>query len=171
MDRLDKLELITKRLMRRARKRATAIITPYPISNAAFGDNVKGSILRYMFPCDGVVTKGLIRFGAKPKKEVSVEVKIFNEQISFSKGFAIEKKLFSITPDFEVKTGDCLDIILNPNEENVSEVWVAFLWKPTVADVEAKSFLIADLEKALEIETQELLEEGEAVERIRTDNR
>ena len=58
--RIDFIEQIVSRLTRRAKTTATAIVTPYPISNAVFGDDVRGAILRYMFPCEGVITKNCI---------------------------------------------------------------------------------------------------------------
>lgn len=147
--RMENLEKVTERLMRRAHKRTTALITPYPISNAVFGDKVEGPILRYMFPCDGVVTKGFVRLGQKPKKDVAVEVKMFNEAGSTSRGFTIDKKSLSIEPNLKVKSGDCLELSLIPGEEVVTEIWIAFLWKPTMNDVEVKSFLIEELENDL----------------------
>jgi hypothetical protein len=136
--------------MRRAHKRAVALITPYPISNAVFGDKVEGVVLRYMFPCDGVISKGIIKINLKPKKEVIVGVKISNETGSASKGFVLEKKVSVIEPNLKVVAGDCLEIAVAPTEEVVNEVWISFLWRPSIADVEAKSYLIEDLEKMIE---------------------
>ncbi len=149
-ERIEKLETITKRLMRRAGKKTSVFITPYPISNAVFGEDIKGPILRYMFPCDGVVTKGFVRLGKKPKTSVMLGVKMFNEIGSSSKGFSLERKFLGIQPNLPVIAGDCLEISLEPSEEPVTEVWISFLWKPTVKDVEAKSFLIEDLENDLQ---------------------
>jgi hypothetical protein len=146
-DRINKLETITKRLMRRAQKTTVAMITPYPISNAVFGDKVEGSILRYMFPCDGIISKGMFRLGMKPKKEVYGVAKLFNDAETHSKGFTITKKFLSADLEIEVKSGDCLDISINSPDEALTEVWVAFLWKPTTSDIEAKSFLIDKLEE------------------------
>lgn len=147
--RIEQLEMITQRLMRRASKRTVALITPYPISNAVFGEKVEGPILRYMFACDGIVTKGFVRLGAKPKKNVNLEVKMFNDANSVMKGFALERKSLSIEPNIPVKAGDCLEISLIPGEEIVTEVWISFLWKPEVKDVEVKSYLIEELENDL----------------------
>ena len=150
MEKIDRLEMIVNRLMRRASKRSFALITPYPISSASFGDDIKGSILRYMFPCDGIITKGFVRLGTKPKEGVSIEVKMSNDAGSAVKGFTLDKRLLGIDPDLKVIAGDCLDISVISGTDPVKEIWVSFLWKPTVSDVEAKSYLIADLEKAIE---------------------
>ena len=152
MDKLEKLEMITERLMRRARKKNSAIITPYPISAAVFGEKVEGAILRYMFPCAGTITKGFVRLGAKPKKDVMIKVRLFNDTGEASKGFALEKKSVGLQPNLVVKTGDCLEISLDAGEEAVSECWVAFLWKHTMADAEVRSYLISDLEQDMELE-------------------
>lgn len=151
-DRLANIELITKRLMRRAKKTSVALITPYPISNAVFGEKVEGPILRYMFPCDGVVTKGYVRLGKKPKQSIELEVKMSNDSSSNMKGFVLSRKCLSIEPNLPVKAGDCLEITLIPSEEIVTEIWISFLWKPTVNDLEPKSYLIKELDKSVEEE-------------------
>jgi len=148
--RIERLETITERLMRRAGKRATALITPYPISNAVFGEKVEGPILRYMFPCDGIVTKGFVRLGKKPKTNIVLGVKMFNETGSSSKGFSLEKKFLGIQPNLPVIAGDCLEVSVISPDEPVTEIWIAFLWKPSIKDVEAKSFLIEELEDDLQ---------------------
>lgn len=153
--RVEDLEMITKRLMRRASKKTSAIITPYPISNAVFGEDVKGVILRYMFPCDGIISKGMFRLGSKPKKEVLGVAKIFNDETQQSKGFTITKKSLKADLGIEVKSGDCLEVSISSVEDILTEVWIAFLWKPTMADVEVKSFLIEELENDLS-KTKEL---------------
>ena len=152
-DRVKQLEMVTTRLMRRSGKRAAVLITPYPISNAVFGEKVEGPVLRYMFPCDGVVTKGFVRLGKKPKTNVMLGVKMFNESGSASKGFSLERKFLSIQPNLTVIAGDCLEISLDPGEEIVTELWISFLWRPTVRDIEAKSYLIEELEDDLQKRT------------------
>ena len=149
-DRLKDLEMVTKRLMRRAHKKIVGIVTPYPISSAVTGDKVEGTILKYMFPCDGKITKGMIRLGNKPKKWVSINIKIFNDSTSAIKGFMLEKKAMDIEPDLDILAGDCMEISVVPNEADVvKEVWVSLLWKPLVKEVEAKSFLLTELESDL----------------------
>lgn len=155
MERIDYLELIVKRLLRRSSKRAIALITPYPISSASFGDDIKGSILRYMFPCDGIVTKGFIRLGEKPKEFITVDVKMSNDAGAVSKEFVLDRRLLSIEPNLDVKAGDCLDISVIAGTSPVKEIWVSFLWRPSISDIEAKSYLIEDLEKNIESITTE----------------
>jgi len=145
--RIERLELITKRLMRRAGKRTSAIISPYPISNAVFGEKVEGIILRYMFPCNGVISKGMVKVSPKPKSPVTINAKIFNDERSIAKGFSTDKKMLSIAPNIPVLAGDCLELSFVPESaQNTTDVWVSFLWKPSVDDAEVKQFLIADLE-------------------------
>jgi hypothetical protein len=146
-ERIAQLELITNRLMRRAHKKITGIVTPYPISSAAIGDKVEGVILRYMFPCEGKITKGMIKLGDKPKKWVSINIKLFNDSTSSIKGFMLEKKSLSIEPALDVTAGDCIEVSVVPNVEDVvTEVWISLLWKPSIREIEAKSFLITELE-------------------------
>lgn len=133
--------------MRRAHKKITGIVTPYPISNAVIGDKVEGVILRYLFPCDGKITKGMFKLGDKPKKWVSINVKLFNDQKHLIKGFMLEKKSIVVEPDLDILSGDCIEVSVVPHiDDIVKEVWVSMLWKPLIKDVEAKSFLITELE-------------------------
>ena len=156
---IKSLELITQRLMRRASKRTTALITPYPISNAVFGENVEGPILRYMFPCSGTITKGIVRLGNKPKESVVLGIKMFNESNSASKGYALEKKNLSVELSLPVVAGDCLEVSIETEVEIVTEVWVSFLWRPNISDVEAKSYLVEELESDIQERTKSLTAE------------
>lgn len=150
-ERVSKLETVVQRLAVRSRKNTSAIITPYPISNAIIGDDVRGVILRYMFPCEGAITRGSVRLGKKPKSGVAVNLKVFNNNKSDARGFTVYTKTMSMepSPKFEVSTGDCLEVSLTPltEEDKVSELWVSFLWTPKVADTEIRQILIEDLEK------------------------
>jgi hypothetical protein len=153
-DRVSKLETVVSRLAIRSRKTASAMITPYPISNAVFGDDVRGVILRYMFPCNGSITKGSIRLGKKPKNGITIDIKVFNDAKSDSRGFTVSTKRLSIepSPKFETLTGDCLEVSLTPvtEEDKVTEVWISFLWTPDVAQTDIRQILIEDLEKNID---------------------
>lgn len=146
-DRIKRLEKMNERLSRRTKKTAKAMITPFPLSGAIIGEDVHGTVILNMFPCDGVITKGVVRLGEKPKQPLTLTVALKNDSGAISKDFTLEKRLIHVRPDLQVKAGDCLGITLMHNPESpVSEIWVALLWTPTVKDVEAKSFLIETLE-------------------------
>ena len=161
-ERISRIELVVTRLARRARKKAVALVTPYPISNAVFGEDIKGTILRYMFPCEGTITKGLIDLGKKPKTGVSINVRISNDVHEDTKSYVITRRFLLTEPRLAVDSGDRLEVSINPltEEDKVTEAWVSFLWLPSVKDVEAKSFLIDELEEGLLEFQNNLLEEG-----------
>jgi hypothetical protein len=152
-ERVAQLELITKRLMRRSHKVASSMITPYPISSAIFSDKVEGVILRYMFPCEGKISKGAIDLGKKPKDDVKVTIDISGELGGTSKSFTVSKRRMIIEPDIEVKTFDQLTISISYNfdkaENNLTEVWTSLLWVPSIKDVDVKSFLIDEIESSV----------------------
>ena len=149
-DRIKRLELISERLLRRSRKVSTAILTPYPISNASIGDAVKGVILRYMFPCSGKVTKGAIDLGKKPRQDVTITISISNESGGGSRAFTFTKRRTIVEPNIDIVALDRLEVSVDYNEEKpenaLTECWVSLLWIPTVKDVEVKNFLIEELE-------------------------
>lgn len=153
-ERIERIEDIITRLAYRSRKIAKAIITPYPISNAISGEGLVGKslagvILRYMFPCPGKVTRSYIRLDKKPKDGASINIRIFNDETSESKGFAVEKKTLAVNIDLDVKPGDCLEVTLESfGESVVKEVWISMLWVPISGDVQR--FMIDELEKVIE---------------------
>jgi len=154
--RIKKLEVSVDRLRRRAVKVSTGFITPYPISMAKSGSNIQGEILTYMFPCAGVISKGAIKFGEKPKGNIEIGIEITDV---IGSGTAIkmsaDKQLNVVDINLKVKEFDCLKVYLysDPNTDHpVTRVWATFLWKPTMSDIEAKSFLIDELDKIREVE-------------------
>jgi hypothetical protein len=149
--RLKFIERIISRLARRANKKATATITPYPISNAVFGVAINGVILRYMFPCSGKITKAFLRLGEKPKTSISLQVRVFNNYRSIEKSFIVSKMILSENMTFDILHGDCLEVSLVNNNTNnaITESWISLLWEPSVSDIVAKSFLINDLEESM----------------------
>ena len=160
--RIEFIETVVTRLARRANTSKKFLITPYPISNAVFGEDVQGTILRYMFPCGGTITKGLIRLGKKPSSGIGVEVKISDDSHTELKGFVVTSKNLLVEPDMEVHSGDRLEVAIKPSgAEKVTEVWISFLWVPNVKDVAAKSFLMDEIEKdMIEEFGPALIEEG-----------
>jgi hypothetical protein len=147
-ERIKKLEIITERIARKNSKvTSKAYITPFPISNAVFGDEINGVVLTYLFPSDGKITKGMVKLGSKPKDEITICINIFNDYNSESKGFTVNKKNNDLKIDRDVKSGDCLKVTVNPKGETIiKEVWIAFLWKPTVGSSIVKQFLLEEPE-------------------------
>ena len=140
-------EKIIERLKRRVQKVAKAMVSPFPISSAVKGDDVSGDILRYLFCADGKITKGRVFFPAKPKEAFQLEVKIENEEGGNSVFYSVSKRTAAVEPNIEVKAGDRLTIsVISLSDDLVTECWVSFLWLPTVADADAKTFLMQELE-------------------------
>ena len=160
------IEKVVARLSRRARKTATAMTSPYPISNAVFGDKVEGVMLRYMFPCEGEITKGAIDLGKKPKQGITVNVSIMGEEVGESKDFVLTKRRLSIDPMIKVKAFDRLTVTISYTSEkpenDLTEFWASLLWVPTVKDAVAKSFLIEELDNGI-LETKSLSESESSV--------
>ena len=145
-ERISFIERVVTRIAVRSRQTAISSIAPYPISNAVIGEDVRGVIMRYMFPCEGVITKGLIRLGSRPSSGVEATVKISNSISTDTRSFIITRRDMLVNPGLKVDSGDRLELFLKPlNGSIVKEVWVSFLWVPTVADVLQKSFLLDDI--------------------------
>ena len=149
--RVKKLEIITERLTRKAKKKmASAMITPYPISNCIIGEDVQGTVLKYMFSAKGIIGKGLIRFDKKLKSGVIVTVTLENDLGGQAKTFIANRNQLLIEPNLEVFSGDRLTVAVEPSDSSegkLNEVWITFLWTPYVGEATVKSFLIDKLDE------------------------
>ena len=155
MEKIDKLEKMVQRLARRAHKQTSALITPVPISNCVIGEEIKGDILKYMFPCPGVINKGGIFLNAKPKEGATIILTIENDLGGNSRSYQITRRNLLFEPDIGVDTWDRLTAsfsTVNPEEDKMTEVWIALLWTPTVKDVMIKNYLINQLDGGLNAE-------------------
>lgn len=145
--RIKDLELVTKRLARRAVKKSVVMIPPSVASGYMFGTDVRGPILGFMFPCEGTITKAMIRLNDKPKGSPTVDVQAYIGDTIQSISVPLTKRVNAVDIDYKVTAGDCVSISINPSDEQLlSEVWASLLWKPTVKDMEAKNFLINELD-------------------------
>ena len=148
--RISKIETVLLRLMRRSKKTAEAILTPYPISNCITGEDVSGTILKYMFAARGIIGKGRIQFDKKLKSGVRITVLLENDLGGQSKSYIANRNIMLVEPNLEVFSGDRLTVSVNPtnpDEGPLNEVWVAFIWTPRVGEATVKSFLIDKLDE------------------------
>jgi len=154
--RIERIETIITRLARRSHRIASALVTPYPISNAVIGEDVRGVILRYLFPCKGKITTGFIKLDKKPAHNVEVGIRLFNDITSNSTKLILNKKISSVQSDLEVFPGDCFEVTFTPSVlDTVKEVWASILWVPNGRVVDVQQFLIDELDKLTEEVTAE----------------
>ncbi len=153
-ERIERIEKIVTRLAQGSRDSVSAIITPFPISNAVIGDDVGGVILRYIFPCKGKITKGYIKLDKKPRLGTAINVKVFNELTSESRSIVINKRIYQAKTDLDVFPGDCLEVSV-ASEDDIKEVWISMLWTPDKSVTDIHSVLIEDLNKI----TDKIIEE------------
>lgn len=134
--RIKKLETLSRHLSRKPERQTKALITPVPISSVAFGEDIRGPILRYMFASAGTVTKGMLRLRKRPKVDVELGVAIYSDSGGSAQTFTISTKVAKAQVNIPVKEGDCLEVSVKSNEP-VQEVWVAFLWTPIAKEVKS----------------------------------
>ena len=136
--RLSKIETILPRLIRKTSTQTTKVITPsIPISYCTQGSDIRGPILRYMFPCKGMVTKGLVWIKDYLPNGFRLEVLVDNAQGGNKKDYVIPKS-FVVDVQMPVFAGDKLTISVSPLEGHITEVWISFLWVPRKDGVEMK---------------------------------
>ena len=152
--RIKKLEVLVQRLIRKSTKKTvSAMVTPYPISNCIAGEEVSGTVLKYMFASRGVIGKGRIQFDRKLKSGVRITVLLENDEGGQSRSYIANRNVMLIEPDLEVFSGDRLTVSVSPcdSEDGVlTEIWIAFIWTPHVGEATIKSFLIDEVLKEIE---------------------
>ena len=152
--RIKQLEMVTQRLARRSKKTTSAILTPYPISNAVSGEVVKGVVLKYLFPCKGTISKCVIDIGKRPKQDITIVIGIINDEKGSSKTIVLNKIRIATDLKLNVDIYDKLSISISYEVEkevdNITDFWVSLLWTPTVKDTVIKQFLIDEIEHDLE---------------------
>jgi hypothetical protein len=150
--RLKKLEKIVERLMRRSHKTAKAMITPYPIANCIVGDEIKGDILKYMFVSSGVIAKVKLWLGAKPRSDASLILTIENDFVNNSVSYKVSRRDLTIEPKLPIMSWDRLTVSLfpiDPQNDKITECWIALEWIPDVKETEIKQALIEELENGI----------------------
>lgn len=148
-ERIDFIEKVITRLARRSAQVATAIITPFPISNAVVGDDVRGVILRYVFPCKGKIVSGYVKLDKIPRVGAAINVRVFNDLTSELRSVIVNKRIYSVKTDLDVFPGDCLEVSIK-SEDVLKEVWISMLWTPDKSVVDIHSVLIDELDKVSE---------------------
>ena len=147
--RIKKLEIQVKRLMRKSTKKImSAILTPYPISNCVAGEDVSGTVLKYMFAARGIIGKGRIQTDKGLKSGIRITVLLENDIGGQSKSYIANRNIMLIEPNLEVFSGDRLTVSVNPvnpEDDSLNEIWIAFVWTPHIGEATVKSFLIDKL--------------------------
>jgi len=147
-ERLNKLETIVSRLARKSKKTASAMITPYPISFCVSGDDVKGRLMKYLFPAKGIIKRGLVTLDRAPSSNAEVTIEVSGKKGGSAKSYMIERGSFSFEPNMEITTGDLLTVSIYPDKDDkFTEVCVALYWVPHVKETEVKQHLIDDIDK------------------------
>lgn len=147
--RIKKLEAQVKRLMRKSiKKPISAMLTPYPISNCVAGEEVSGTVLKYMFAARGIIGKGRIQTDKRLKSGIRITVLLENDIGGQSKSYIANRNIMLIEPNLEVFSGDRLTVSVNPvdpEDDSLNEIWIAFVWTPHIGEATVKSFLIDKL--------------------------
>jgi hypothetical protein len=144
--RIDTIEKLIPRMAIRSKKQSIAIIPPVPLSAYAEGESVNGVIFRSML-FKGKITKGAIRFGAKPKGDVVIDIRILDDSGGIT-GSIITNKIRNFS-DFDLNTSDgsILEVSITPMnpEDKIQKVWLGILWTPYIGDAQVKNYLIDEL--------------------------
>ena len=149
MDRLEKLEKIVNRIVKRVRSTTTTVVTPHLISGYSEG---YGELFNRML-FQGKITKALICFNKRPKNPICIEVKVLNSEIGFTKSYYVSKIKASVDLDLTTVDGSIISVnVYSTVEETeadmIKQVWLSILWQPSLSSANVKSYLIDSLEAA-----------------------
>lgn len=149
-EQMKSVDVILNRFSRRLHKTVTGVLSPYPISNYTQSP-VNGVVLKYMFPINGRILLGCVFIEDMPKSGVDIYAVVHTEEGHKGETFFAKKQSILIRPNIDVVAGSRLVLSVMPKaEEQVSGIWVSFLWVPEIGDSVIKQFLIDDLEKVRE---------------------
>jgi len=145
-EQMKSVDVILDRFSRRLHKTARAIVTPYPISSYV-DTPIEDIVLKYMFPTNGTLKAGYMFVEKMPKSGVDLLIDIGIGELHRSEQTFTKKSPITIQPNISISAGSRLTVKVIPKEEEVSGIWIAFLWAPDVKNVVVKEFLIDELNK------------------------
>jgi hypothetical protein len=148
-EKFNSVDTILSRLMRRAVKTCSAIITPFPIF--AYADApTEDPIIRYLFPVGGTILKGYVFVDVMPKKGINIETTLLQADGSSmsrtfftKKNMAVEDVMTDVVPGVRLE----VSVSLVDLQESIGGVWLSFLWIPKVSNEIAMQFILDDLDK------------------------
>lgn len=151
--RINFIETILSRLIRRSRKSTSTIITPHLISKFV-SEEIYGDILNIMM-FKGKVNKALVCFDKRPKVSICIDVKILSGKEGFTKSYYVDTMRSVVDLDLETIDGSIVTVSIHPTIEEeekhkLSKIWLSILWTPHISRASVQSHLIDSLDKVAE---------------------
>lgn len=142
---MDSQERVKRRIARRQRTVAKAIVTPVPVSCCVTG-GANGDILKYMFIGSGVINKVKVYLSSKPKNNAVIIIKVENDIDGESKQYSMARRDLIIEPELKIQSGDRLTIHLAVHpEDQIDECWIAMQWIPDIKDTSVKKLFLEEV--------------------------
>jgi hypothetical protein len=152
--RVNKIETVLSRILRKVHKTTSAIISPQLISATMKGD-INGTILSAML-FRGRISKAAVFLNKKPKTPVAIEARMLSGEGGISKTFYADRMRKATVLNVDTYDGTILNVNVKCNDEEINEIYIALLWTPTVSDSTVKKQMIDALEGS---EDEYLIEE------------
>ena len=142
------LERITERMSRKLQKTVIGLLPASPVFGFC-ADPTSGSIMRAIFPSDGLITKIAVYFGRRAKENPEIEI-IVEEMGSSGREVhvvPVPKKGIVAEVNYPIKAGTRVQAnVVNPTEE-VGDVWVGFLYEVAMQDLTKNKIAIEQFER------------------------
>jgi len=151
-ERLDSVERYLGHMQRRLVKKVGVSIPPVPISEFCFSPEDDGTLLRYMFPAYGKVETAVIYAENWPSdsKRIELTVDILTESDATQRFFEIKPIVNVFQVGMDVEPGARFQLRLGDSSLDISNIWIAFLYKIDPSKAELHQMLVDKLEESQE---------------------
>jgi len=144
------VERILQRFSRRLHKTVIGLIPASPIFGYCESSIKDATVLRAIFPADGIITHTAMR-AEKCNKGSLVTVNVTSGNEELIKTFPLKARAVVQEVNFPVEAGDSLMIeVVDESEEGVFGVWVGLLYQVGMKDLASTKFLIDQFEALTE---------------------
>jgi len=162
-EKINSVEAILRRMSRKMSSKIIGVLPASPVFDFVYVPDSEGVVMRRLFPVSGLITKAGIAFDVRGKKPIKLIFSVENdiEMRSFSNSFIIKKTAEVLDLNFEVVAGDKITLTVElEKDEEVTGIWVGFLYEIALKNLNKKEFLLEELNNMIEEETKGLDEES-----------
>lgn len=147
----EHLEVILRRMFRRLHKTVVGLIPASPIFGYCESPVKDPSILRAIFPADGIITHVALK-SDKCSKKAKVFVDVVSGDEEVTKSFLLREKATVDKVDFLVHAGDTLEVWIEDSveEDKASRgIWIGLLYQVGVKDLVSINLAVDQIEKLI----------------------
>jgi len=160
------IENILNRMQRKLHKTVIGVLPPIPLFFYAEKAQESGEIFQWLFPAQGVITRACMYVREyKTKDGITFTADMIGKTSSTSQSFMTRKNALIQTLNIPVSIGDRL-IFRVDSPEQITGIWVAFLFEMNMKDLAKETFIIDEFTKLMNQEIGEITDAAIAAEEV-----